>query len=347
MKAYANATREWDVVFDARGHFAEPHTPVIVPLGTLDVRRYLRDIESFGIPGPASEFEVTEERMPFPTKGPRRRYGAVLFIEKEGFLPLFRTLQLAERFDIAIMSTKGLSVTASRALVDKLCGRGEPDAVPLLVVRDFDKAAFSIVKTLAGDTRRYEFENEVKVIDLGLRLADVEAEGLASEDVTYTGDPRKNLKANGATDAEIQYLCSEKVGGQYVGQRVELNAFSSDAFIRWLEAKLVDHGVQKVIPSAADLTAAFKRSLVVEWLRHQMDDLVVDAEEAVRTIPVSSALRRQVTAALAKGPGDVVGRDDCGAGTGRRQAPRAATGGRAAPHRGGGGGLSDAAVLTA
>src|SRR4030095_3164022 len=30
--------QRWNVVFDARGHFAEPHTGKIVPLGTLDVR---------------------------------------------------------------------------------------------------------------------------------------------------------------------------------------------------------------------------------------------------------------------------------------------------------------------
>src|SRR5262249_53781434 len=37
-------TKDWDVVFDARGHFREPHTSIIVPLGTLDVREYLGDV---------------------------------------------------------------------------------------------------------------------------------------------------------------------------------------------------------------------------------------------------------------------------------------------------------------
>ena len=32
----------------------------------------------------------------------------ILFIEKEGFMPLFEAVQLAERFDLAIMSTKGM-----------------------------------------------------------------------------------------------------------------------------------------------------------------------------------------------------------------------------------------------
>ena len=34
----------WNVVYDARGNFIEPHTKVSVPLGTLQVRNYLAGI---------------------------------------------------------------------------------------------------------------------------------------------------------------------------------------------------------------------------------------------------------------------------------------------------------------
>ena len=96
----------------------------------------------------------------FSTRGPRHRFGAILFIEKEGFMPLFEAVHLAERFDIAIMSTKGVSVTAARQLVDELCGEHD---IPLLVLHDFDKSGFTIVGTLQRDTRRYSFENAIEV----------------------------------------------------------------------------------------------------------------------------------------------------------------------------------------
>ena len=105
------------------------------------------------------------------TRGPSGCFGAVLFIEKEGFMPLFEAVNLAERFDIALMSTKGLSNTAARQLIDEMCGGHE---IPLLVLHDFDKAGFSILGTLQRDTRRYSFMNDVEVIDLGLRLEDIE-----------------------------------------------------------------------------------------------------------------------------------------------------------------------------
>ena len=213
MNEHPSATAEWDVVFDARGHFHEPHTGRIVPLGTIEVRRHLREVAEHTLP----ELQVGLPEMAiFPTCGPDHRYGAILFVEKEGFLPLFRAVRLAERYDLAIMSTKGLSVTASRLLVDRLCAAHE---VPLLVLHDFDKSGFSILGTLRRDTRRYAFRNRIEVVDLGLRLEDVEDSGLETEDVVHRSDPAPNLRENGATAEEIAFLRTPAGRAERVRQR--------------------------------------------------------------------------------------------------------------------------------
>ena len=104
-----------------------------MPLGTLQVRDYLAEIRDHTVEEP--DFDIWEQH--YPTLGPRHRFGAILFIEKEGFDPLFEAVQLAERYDLAIMSTKGMSVTASpRAGRGAVRGLG----VPLLVLHDFDKS---------------------------------------------------------------------------------------------------------------------------------------------------------------------------------------------------------------
>ena len=36
LRANPEQTAGWDVVFDARGRFTEPHTSIIVPLGTVE-----------------------------------------------------------------------------------------------------------------------------------------------------------------------------------------------------------------------------------------------------------------------------------------------------------------------
>ena len=282
-----NETSHWDVVFDARGHLREPHTDTTIKLGTLGVRKYLRDVG-------APEMEPLEITSPkFKTHGPSGRYGAILFIEKEGFMPLFEHVKLAERYDIALMSTKGLSNTASRHLVDSLCGRYR---IPLFVLHDFDKAGFSIVGTLQRATRRYSFRNQIQVVDLGLRLEDVEASGLEDEAVYYRMQSwalRANLRKNGATAEEIEVL---------EDRRVELNAFASGDLVEWVESKLEENGVEKVIPEDEDLERAYRSELEAAHLRQHTEELIKEAREHAEAAEVPKDLSDRVTEQLADAP---------------------------------------------
>lgn len=265
----------WDVVFDDRGHFAEPHTGTRIGIGTLAVRKYIGGWEN----------EVVTEDLENPdqlsinldTAGPALRYRFALFIEKEGFTPLLERAQIAERYDLAIMSTKGMSTTAARQLVERLSEAG----VTVLVLRDFDKAGFSIVHTLRTDTRRYQFKSPPNVIDLGLRLTDAKTLQLDSEAVSYKDDkdPRPGLASRGATLDELEFLVSGESNGQWIGRRVELNAMDSATFILWLEEKLKEHSVEKHIPDEADLRAAWQRAWRIAELNKALENAAAKIPE--------------------------------------------------------------------
>jgi hypothetical protein len=289
IREHPGETADWDVVFDARGHFLEPHTATTVPLGTLDVRAYLGDL----VPsrGDRPEAGAGVDQL-FPTRGPAHRFGAILFIEKEGFLPLFRAVHLAERFDLAIMSTKGMSVTAARLLVDRLCA--EQSGVPLLVLHDFDKAGFSIVGTLWRDNRRYQFQNKVRVIDLGLRLEDVRAHGLEAEAVVVNPRWAWNLRRNGATEEEVDFLCA--------GQRVELNAFASRALVDWIESKLDEHGIKKVVPPDDVLAQAYRRAAEAQYIQDKLDSLREEARDYAAGLALPRSLGRRLKGKLKADP---------------------------------------------
>ena len=193
-RRHRDTTTTWDVVYDASGHFEEPHTARVVSLGTLDVRAYLASARN-GSPGDGAT--ITPISLRYPTTGPQGRYRDVLFLEKEGFNDLLDAARIAQRFDLAIMSTKGYSSTAARTLMECLPG------VRFLVLHDFDKDGFGIVHTLRYDTTRYQFWRRPEVIDLGLRLADVEVEGLAAEPVSYGRSVRRApaaVRYDGARD---------------------------------------------------------------------------------------------------------------------------------------------------
>ena len=139
---------DWDVVYDARGHFLEPHTNRRIGCGTIEVGNYLHAMkEPSIIPAGFSDANID-------IIGPVGNISAVLFCEKEGFNPLFQAVNLANRYDLMIISTKGVSVTAARQLIDNICGDHD---LPLFVLHDFDIAGFLILGTLQRDTRRYQF----------------------------------------------------------------------------------------------------------------------------------------------------------------------------------------------
>jgi hypothetical protein len=243
---------DWDVVYDDRGHLIEPHTGRMIGLGTLHVRNYLKQAQALQLQPP----QLASGRI--VTYGPHGCYGALFYIEKEGFLTLFQAVHLAERHDISIMSNKGMSVTAARTLVEHLARMWK---VPLLVLHDFDKSGFSIHGTLKRDTRRYQWTHPVKVIDLGLRLADIRdlcrRHSLNIDDLTERVPDkdesretrRANLLLNGATPEEAELLLTH---------RIELNAFTSQQLVDFIERKLDQHKVRKIIPGKEKLAEAYR-----------------------------------------------------------------------------------------
>jgi DNA topoisomerase 6 subunit A-like protein len=220
--------------------------------------------------------------------GPSGNLSGVLFCEKEGFNPLFKAVNLANRFDLMIISTKGVSVTAARKLIDEICGGY---GIPLFVLHDFDVAGFLILATLQRDTRRYQFSNAFEVIDLGLRLADIAGLEREPAAASKVGPDilRAQLAENGGTEDEIAILFEE---------RVELNAMTSDALIEMIERKLNDYGLEKVIPDdelLAETYRAFHRS---QQLRTKFEEIAHQFDETAPEVEIPPDLQNQVRAVL-------------------------------------------------
>jgi len=273
LEAHPELTATWDVVHDARGHFREPHAGYEFGLGTVEVRRYL------GLWTKELERHVEVPTLPrrIITFGPTFRYKTALFIEKEGFDALFERAQIQDRYDLALMSTKGMTVTAARQLVEALSLAG----VTILVLHDFDKSGIEILDKFTSDTRRYRYTVTPTVIDLGLRLEDAQAMGLESEPVTYASevDPRVSLRECGATKAECDFLVRGGYSKNWHGERVELNAMDSQTFLDWLEQKLRDAGVAKVIPDQESLAVAYTTQRRVAKLQRLIDKAMEEPEE--------------------------------------------------------------------
>lgn len=274
----AAADPNWLVAFEPRGNFVEPHTGLTVPLGTIKVKEYLRGI-------------------------PPHRFGAVLFIEKEGFEPLLRHAKFAERHDVAILGCKGQSVEAARELIDTLCGEGDR---PLIVVHDFDRAGFDILGAITRDSDIYQFKYDIQPIDAGLRLADAERFGIVDRAETLplrvknrsgkTGKNRQVLHRPlpNLTDAENEFLMS--------GKRIELNAFRPQQLLQWLAEKVEEAGVRKVIPPADILKQRHREEEQSRIRAELMRDIEEQVSDQMTGYQPPNQLPRQVEAVFRDSP---------------------------------------------
>jgi hypothetical protein len=82
MTANPRLTAKWKVAFDDRGHFADPHTGLMIGLGTVAVREHIEEQHEMQIKAAAIASAHVK------TCGPHGGYGAALYIEKEGFMAL-------------------------------------------------------------------------------------------------------------------------------------------------------------------------------------------------------------------------------------------------------------------
>jgi hypothetical protein len=232
---------------------------------------------------------VTVDRSLYPTLGPENRFATVIYLEKEGFEPLLLKARVLERFDCAIMSSKGMPVVAAR-MIAEVYGQ---QRVRILMAHDFDRAGACIARTLGNDTRRYTFDVAPEIIDIGLNLDDARAMGLQDEEAPDAGPKADKLREYGLAEEEVEFLA-------YDQRRYELNAMDSDAFLAWIEGKLAAHGAGKVVPEAAVLERHARRVLARQLVAARVRPLIDEVEAEVARVELPRDLPARVRQEMAR-----------------------------------------------
>jgi len=98
-------------------------------------------------------------------------------------------------------------------------------------------------------------------------------------------DPRENLRARGATEAECAVLVQRQIGNRWEEERVELNAMDSSQFVRWLQERLEAAGVRKVVPDQAVLTATYRQAWRLARLQQLVGEVTAQARDADIALP--------------------------------------------------------------
>lgn len=206
--------------YEARGVLIEPHTGREIPLGTREVAAYTPEPWTFN---------------------------KILYVEKTGLIPILRAGGIAEKYDMAIMSSQGFANRSAKELLAEF--EKEFKEMTILCLHDCDISGHEISRTLAEETRTSK--HKIKVIDIGLSVSDVKEWKLETEKVSIKYTPPSEFISR-LNRAEGLFFIGRKANrrnGVIKGTRCELNAFRPDDLIKFIEAKLSKCGLNsKIIP---------------------------------------------------------------------------------------------------
>jgi hypothetical protein len=203
---------------DPRGTLYHPHLGTEIPLGTIAVQNYKR---------------------------PEWTFNKIIYCEKEGFFPILKDAKFPERYDCALLSSKGYASRAVKDLFDLL---GETDEeILFFCIHDADSAGTMIYETLQETTLSRK-ARKIKVIDLGLNPWEAIKMGLEIE--TFESKSRRPVARYVNRYRRNNYLYGDDIdySNWLQTNRIELNAMTTPQFLRWLESKMDENNIGKVIP---------------------------------------------------------------------------------------------------
>jgi hypothetical protein len=204
---------------DPRGTLYHPHTGETIPVGTISVEEYKR---------------------------PEWTFNKILYIEKEGLFEVLKHVGFPERFDCALLSSKGFASRAVRDLIDLLGDSGEE--IHVFAIHDADGPGTSIYEalvegTLARAARRVKVHNlgiePWEGVKMGLQIETFDARKQRVPVAKYVKD--RHYDEDGDRDREdwADWLQTN---------RIELNAMTSPQFVQWLEEKFEALEIEKIVP---------------------------------------------------------------------------------------------------
>jgi len=117
--------------------------------------------------------------------------------------------------------------------------------------------------------------------------------GRAQDEPRSAAAIRARLSNCGATPEECEFL---------VHQRVELNAMTSEQFVAFINRKLAEHGVEKIVPSKQTLDEAYQLFERSRLLEEAYDKAEADVEAEVADARTPRDIKKRVTEIMKQRP---------------------------------------------
>jgi len=219
----------YKIAYDRRGFFVNAFdNGHELPLGTLDVEDYISKAKD-----PKNRIiHKIEERY---SVGPEYLFNKLLFIEKEGFTPMFQEADLIKDMSLGIISTKGLGTRAAKYLMRFFEQRG----ISIYILHDCDVAGYRIAHLLKNGSETFPYP--INATDIGINVQDIEDLEKEDEVEEATSGARQGMAH--ITDPKAIEFFNEHDSGNYYDtkytyNRLELNTLTNDELIEFIKEKI-------------------------------------------------------------------------------------------------------------
>ncbi|MDX2301433.1 MAG: hypothetical protein NW226_01480 [Microscillaceae bacterium] len=274
---------------DERGTLLHPHTHYETKLGTKNIEQYQRPIFNFN---------------------------KILYSEKEGFFEILKDARFCEKYDCALLTSKGFASRAARDVIDLLAETEEE--LYFFCIHDADLSGTLIYQALQGATKARP-GRKVHIYNLGLEPWEglemgLEVESLEKRSTKNPAQYVMDYDTDLTQNKPFHYLGYERWADwqEWLKSfRIELNAMDTPTFIHWLDDKFSAYPVGKVVPHETylqqeaenSLESSLKQQIKEEILRNlNIEKLISEKFEGIfpalkaqlEDLPLEENLRKQL-----------------------------------------------------
>jgi hypothetical protein len=207
---------------------------------------------------------------------PNHYYDKCIFVEKHGIALGLLEQSLGQKYDAAIVASRGYGTVADRNLLAAFAEEG----YEIYVVHDCDPDGYGILANLQVGNERVG-PIPTAVVDIGLNLEDAEDMGLIGEDATRQKALPENIGSLVSDEEWNLFTGTRRNAKVHDYRRYELNEIPADFRMPYVERKLEEAGVgPKVVPPQefADEDAAERVEQDIESETEFAVDEIIDLD---------------------------------------------------------------------
>lgn len=283
------------IYFERRGFYLDCESGEEIPIHTKRVRDFVNNLNqrnNCDVLLHEGNYTSSKQQLIYPYE---LATSAVLFVEKQGFVEVFKKSGILDELNLGLISSQGFGTRAIKKMMQDLISRG----IKVYALTDCDLAGQLIAERLADGSNT--FKDKLEIHHIGLTYDDALALDKLSDAEEFNSTKSYSNVLERITDKEKNFFLKDKskIKGHdnFIYRRVELNALTMPELLNFIRAKIPKKQLRPSREQILDMinfdNDALKRDAVMNYQSSKVDyymkllsgeEIRIDKEKAVEDI---------------------------------------------------------------